>query len=99
MIGLQALPLMLLQLASLHLLPQTHLDMPHSKPVVVRLPDKHLDKYPNVVTEFGAVIAELGRQPKTARQFFIKYQAYITNILENRQIRSWKQSLNSFLVS
>lgn len=35
---------------------------------------EHLDKFPNVVTEFGAVIAELGRQPKTARQFFIDYQ-------------------------
>ena len=35
---------------------------------------EHLDRYPNVVTEFGAVIAELGRQPKTARQFFIEYQ-------------------------
>lgn len=35
---------------------------------------KHLDQYPNVVTEIGAVLAELGRQPKRARQFFIKYQ-------------------------
>ena len=35
---------------------------------------EHLDRHPNVVTEFGAVIAELGRQPKTARQFFIDYQ-------------------------
>ena len=35
---------------------------------------EHLDRFPNVVTEFGAVIAELGRQPKTARQFFIDYQ-------------------------
>ena len=35
---------------------------------------EHLDRYPNVVTEFGAVIAELGRQPKTAGQFFIDYQ-------------------------
>jgi hypothetical protein len=35
---------------------------------------EHLDEFPNVVTEFGAVIAELGRQPKTARQFFIDYQ-------------------------
>ena len=35
---------------------------------------EHLDKHPNVMTEFGAVIAELGRQPKTARQFFIDYQ-------------------------
>jgi predicted TIM-barrel fold metal-dependent hydrolase len=35
---------------------------------------KHLDEFPNVMTEFGAVIAELGRQPKTARDFFIRYQ-------------------------
>lgn len=33
-----------------------------------------LDELPNVVVEFGAVIAELGRQPKTANQFFTKYQ-------------------------
>ncbi len=35
---------------------------------------KHLDEFPNVYTEIGAVIAELGRQPRTARHFFIKYQ-------------------------
>ena len=35
---------------------------------------QHLDAFPNVMTEFCAVIAELGRQPKTARQFFIDYQ-------------------------
>jgi len=35
---------------------------------------QHLDEFPNVMTEFGAVIAELGRQPKTAKQFFIDYQ-------------------------
>jgi len=34
----------------------------------------HLDTYPNVVTEIGAVLAELGRQPKRARQFFVDYQ-------------------------
>jgi uncharacterized protein len=33
-----------------------------------------LDQLPNVVVEFGAVIAELGRQPKMAKQFFTKYQ-------------------------
>ena len=33
-----------------------------------------LDAMPNVVVEFGAIIAELGRQPKTANQFFTKYQ-------------------------
>lgn len=35
---------------------------------------KLLDRLPNVYTEFGAVIEELGRQPRFARQFFIKYQ-------------------------
>ena len=33
-----------------------------------------LDSLSNVVVEFGAVIAELGRQPIMARQFFTKYQ-------------------------
>jgi predicted TIM-barrel fold metal-dependent hydrolase len=33
-----------------------------------------LDELPNVVVEFGAVIAELGRQPKMAKAFFTKYQ-------------------------
>ena len=33
-----------------------------------------LDDMPNVVVEFGAVIAELGRQPRMAHQFFEKYQ-------------------------
>ena len=33
-----------------------------------------LDEMPNVMVEFGAVIAELGRQPKAAKAFFTKYQ-------------------------
>lgn len=33
-----------------------------------------LDQFPNVYTEIGAVIAELGRQPRYAKQFMIKYQ-------------------------
>jgi predicted TIM-barrel fold metal-dependent hydrolase len=33
-----------------------------------------MDALPNIVVEFGAVIAELGRQPRAARQFFEKYQ-------------------------
>lgn len=33
-----------------------------------------LDSLPNVAVEFGAVIAELGREPRAARQFFTKYQ-------------------------
>ncbi len=33
-----------------------------------------MDNMPNIVVEFGAVIAELGRQPLAAKQFFNKYQ-------------------------
>jgi len=33
-----------------------------------------LDKHPNMMVEFGARQAELGRQPRRAREFFIKYQ-------------------------
>jgi predicted TIM-barrel fold metal-dependent hydrolase len=33
-----------------------------------------LDRYPNVMVEFGAREAELGRQPRRAREFFLKYQ-------------------------
>ena len=33
-----------------------------------------LDTYPNVVTELGAVLAELGRQPRTARAWLVQYQ-------------------------
>jgi predicted TIM-barrel fold metal-dependent hydrolase len=35
---------------------------------------KYLDTHPNVYAETGAVLAEYGRQPRTARAFFIKYQ-------------------------
>ena len=34
----------------------------------------HLDQYPNVNYEIGAIIAELGRQPRRAKEFFTKYQ-------------------------
>ena len=33
-----------------------------------------LDEMPNVHTEIGAVLHELGRQPRTAREFLIRYQ-------------------------
>jgi predicted TIM-barrel fold metal-dependent hydrolase len=33
-----------------------------------------LDRLPNMYTEFGAVIAELGRQPRQARAWFARYQ-------------------------
>jgi len=40
---------------------------------LVRL-GKFLDENPNVSVEIGAVIAELGRQPRAANRFFAKYQ-------------------------
>jgi predicted TIM-barrel fold metal-dependent hydrolase len=33
-----------------------------------------LDSHPNAMVEFGAREAELGRQPRRAREFFLKYQ-------------------------
>jgi predicted TIM-barrel fold metal-dependent hydrolase len=36
--------------------------------------DYLMNKYPNYYVDIAAVIAELGRQPYTARMFFIKYQ-------------------------
>lgn len=33
-----------------------------------------LDQCPNVVVEFGAIISEIGRQPRMAKAFFTKYQ-------------------------
>ena len=35
--------------------------------------ERVLDRYPNVVVETGARHAELGRQPRRARAFFLKY--------------------------
>jgi predicted TIM-barrel fold metal-dependent hydrolase len=35
---------------------------------------KLMDQFPNMYTEIGAVLAELGRQPIAARAFFIHYQ-------------------------
>ncbi len=35
---------------------------------------KMLDEFPNVTVELGAVLYDFGRQPRAAREFFIKYQ-------------------------
>jgi predicted TIM-barrel fold metal-dependent hydrolase len=35
---------------------------------------ENLDRYPNMTVELAARIGELGRQPRTARRFFDKYQ-------------------------
>jgi predicted TIM-barrel fold metal-dependent hydrolase len=33
-----------------------------------------LDEFPNVYTEVGAVLYDIGRQPQAAHDFFVKYQ-------------------------
>lgn len=35
---------------------------------------KMLDEYPNMYTEVGAVLYDIGRQPRAAHDFFVKYQ-------------------------
>jgi predicted TIM-barrel fold metal-dependent hydrolase len=35
---------------------------------------KLMDEFPNVVTEMGAVLYDIGRQPRASHDFFIKYQ-------------------------
>jgi uncharacterized protein len=35
---------------------------------------KLLDQFPNVVLEVGAILYDLGRQPRAAHDFFVKYQ-------------------------
>lgn len=35
---------------------------------------KMFDRMPNLYTEVGAILYDLGRQPRSAREFFIKYQ-------------------------
>ena len=35
---------------------------------------KLMDEFPNIVTEMGAVLYDIGRQPRVAHDFFIKYQ-------------------------
>jgi hypothetical protein len=47
-----------------------HMGWPENLPWVAKM----LDQHPNVMVEFGAREAELGRQPRQAREFFVTYQ-------------------------
>jgi uncharacterized protein len=47
-----------------------HMGWPENLPWVERM----LDEHPNVMVEFGAREAELGRQPRQTRELFLKYQ-------------------------
>jgi predicted TIM-barrel fold metal-dependent hydrolase len=49
---------------------------------------KWLDKYPNLYVDIDARISELGRQPYTARKFFLKYSDRVmfgTDTTPNRE--------------
>lgn len=56
--------------------PQTTFILPHvaNYPENLAAVGQLLDEHPNVVIDLSARIDELGRQPFTARDFFIKYQ-------------------------
>jgi len=56
--------------------PQTTFLLPHAAnhPENLAAVSALLDEHPNVVIDFSARIDELGRQPYTAREFFIQYQ-------------------------
>jgi predicted TIM-barrel fold metal-dependent hydrolase len=47
-----------------------HMGWPENLPWVAHM----LDQHPNVMVEFGAREAELGRQPRQTRELFLKYQ-------------------------
>ena len=47
-----------------------HMGWPENLPWVAGM----LDQHPNVMVEFGAREAELGRAPHQSREFFLKYQ-------------------------
>jgi len=51
-----------------------------------------MDQFPNMYTEIGAVIAELGRQPRAAKAFLTKYQ--IVSYLEKTV--GCRKSMNLF---
>jgi predicted TIM-barrel fold metal-dependent hydrolase len=47
-----------------------HMGWPENLPWIAKM----LDDHPNVMVEFGAREAELGRQPRQTRELFLKYQ-------------------------
>ena len=51
-----------------------------------------LDKFPNVMVEFGARQAELGRQPRRARELFLQYQDRIMFGTDNEVTESMYRS-------
>ena len=40
----------------------------------LRIPSRLLDRHPNLYMDFSAKVQELGRQPRAARAFFLRYQ-------------------------
>ena len=46
---------------------------------------KMLDEFPNVAIEAGAILYDLGRQPRAAREFFVRYQDRIMFVKDSFQ--------------
>jgi predicted TIM-barrel fold metal-dependent hydrolase len=58
---------------------------------------KKLDEFPNMVVDLAARISELGRQPNTARKFFLKYQDRILYSTDTRPRRDAFRTFYRFL--
>jgi uncharacterized protein len=76
-----------------------HMGWPENLPWVATM----LDQHPNVMVEFGAREAELGRAPHTAREFFLKYQDRIMFGTDNemdeemyRNIFRWLETADEY---
>ena len=76
-----------------------HMGWPENLDFVSRM----LDQYPNVMVEFGAREAELGRQPQRTRELFLKYQDRIMfgtdNSLEDELYRNhfrWLETTDDY---
>lgn len=56
-----------------------------------------LDRYPNLNVDISARIAELGRQPYSAREFFLRYQDRIVYGTDVKPAASWQRIYMRFL--
>jgi len=57
--------------------PKTKLSCPYGWYANDWAPWGNFDELPNNVVGIGAINAELGRQPKNAHNFFVKYQGQV----------------------
>ena len=58
-----------------------------------------MDELPNMYTEVGAVLAELGRQPKQARKFLIEYQDRVLMGKDSWKVEEYQVYFRAFETS